>query len=921
MAQNQNIGLLGQYLTVNTAANTIIFNSNSSISTAFITGSGGGSSSGGFTVNTSVMTIGNTTVFTTSNSTHFFSGNSTVYGYGNSIADVLVSTSGNLVLLSTSITIANATVNVFVSNTNGIYTTGVVNAASLTVGTNFIANTTQLTISGINFSANGGTGTSGQVLTSNGSVGSPYWSTVSSGGGGGGFANGQSISVANLAITGVLSANASVGTSGYYLTSSGTGNTYWSAPTSLTSVRQQFTGDGTTTQFNIAGGYTPSSISVFVNGVLMRNATDVTVTSGSYITMAVAPLSGALIDVIGTVPTTYSSITPVSYSVTFSGSSNYLSVPNINFGTNNFTIEGWFYPTSVGSYVSFWGTDNATGVNPKLALYVQSGGGNLYLDNGGTIIMSVPTSNITTNAWNHIALVRAGTGTNQTTLYINGTPKSSNTLSTNLSSVTAPFNIGYIGEAGLNTFPGYISNFRIVNGTAVYTGAFTPPQTPLAAVQSASGSAIAAITGNQTVLLTCNAPTIVDGSNSPLTITNTGAATVSTSVVPTFTNVTINNTNASGGLALAPVQTANVTASAGYIYPINTSSGQIYVTLPASPVNGQQIAISDYTGTFTVNNCIINPNGNKINGSTANSVLNTSREGAAVVYVDSTQGWIGYGNFVSSPVGPYSVSYLIAAGGGGGGAGNGGGGGAGGLLTGTTSLVQGTTYTITVGSGGAAAGIPNNTNGTNGANSSITGLTVALGGGGGGSGGTATASIGGSGGGQGSNSTPNNASGTSGQGFAGGSGLVPGGTYGAMGGGGGASAVGANATTTVSGAGGAGLASSITGSSVTYAGGGGGGGDNRGSSNGLGGAGGGGAGGGTGNVSPVAGTVNTGGGGGGGGVNSSVTGIAGAAGGSGVVILSIPTGNYTGVKTGSPTVTTSGNFTILTFTSSGSYTA
>ena len=116
MAQNQNIGLLGQYLTVNTTANTITFNSNSSISTAFITGSGGGSSSGGFTVNTSVITIGNTTVFTTSNSTHFFSGNSTVYGYGNSIADVLVSTSGNLVLSSTSITIANATVNVFVSN-------------------------------------------------------------------------------------------------------------------------------------------------------------------------------------------------------------------------------------------------------------------------------------------------------------------------------------------------------------------------------------------------------------------------------------------------------------------------------------------------------------------------------------------------------------------------------------------------------------------------------------------------------------------------------------------------------------------------------------------------------------------------------------------------------------------------------------
>jgi hypothetical protein len=37
--------------------------------------------------------------------------------------------------------------------------------------------------------------------------------------------------------------------------------------------------------------------------------------------------------------------------------------------------------------------------------------------------------------------------------------------------------------------------------------------------------------------------------------------------------------------------------------------------------------------------------------------------------------------------------------------------------------------------------------------------------------------------------------------------------------------------------------------------------------------------------------------------------------------LSIPTANYSGTTTGSPTVTTSGSNTILTFTSSGTYTA
>jgi hypothetical protein len=58
--------------------------------------------------------------------------------------------------------------------------------------------------------------------------------------------------------------------------------------------------------------------------------------------------------------------------------------------------------------------------------------------------------------------------------------------------------------------------------------------------------------------------------------------------------------------------------------------------------------------------------------------------------------------------------------------------------------------------------------------------------------------------------------------------------------------------------------------------------------------------------------------GGGGGVGQA--GVAGI-GGSGVVILKILTTRYTGITTGSPTVTTSGSFTILKFTDSGSYTA
>jgi hypothetical protein len=67
--------------------------------------------------------------------------------------------------------------------------------------------------------------------------------------------------------------------------------------------------------------------------------------------------------------------------------------------------------------------------------------------------------------------------------------------------------------------------------------------------------------------------------------------------------------------------------------------------------------------------------------------------------------------------------------------------------------------------------------------------------------------------------------------------------------------------------------------------------------------------------------VNTGSGGGGGGGGAFLVGGAGGAGSSGVVILRMATAAYSGVTTGSPTVSTSGGDTILVFTGSGSYTA
>ena len=56
-------------------------------------------------------------------------------------------------------------------------------------------------------------------------------------------------------------------------------------------------------------------------------------------------------------------------------------------------------------------------------------------------------------------------------------------------------------------------------------------------------------------------------------------------------------------------------------------------------------------------------------------------------------------------------------------------------------------------------------------------------------------------------------------------------------------------------------------------------------------------------------------------VNYFIPPSSGGAGGSGVVILRMATASYSGTTSGSPSVTTSGSDTILTFTGSGTYTA
>ena len=249
-------------------------------------------------------------------------------------------------------------------------------------------------------------------------------------------------------------------------------------------------------------------------------------------------------------------------------------------------------------------------------------------------------------------------------------------------------------------------------------------------------------------------------------------------------------------------------------------------------------------------------------------------------------------NVSSNPT--FTISYIVV--GGGGGAGNNytydqaSGGGAGGFLTGSLNWASGITFVATRGLYGAV-GLNDDIfsyAGSNGGNSSLvySGNTILAYGGGGGGSGNFNGGNGGSGGGSGSiGSAP---TGVIGQGNNGG--VMNNGT-GEGAGGGGAGSIGGdpfydpNTDTDYSGIGGIGLASSITGSSIIYSVGGSGVGSNANPSN-----------------PPFWGNAGS-----GGNLQSTGQGNVLGNGFNGVVIISIPSTKYTGLITGSPSVTTDGS--------------
>jgi hypothetical protein len=174
----------------------------------------------------------------------------------------------------------------------------------------------------------------------------------------------------------------------------------------------------------------------------------------------------------------------------FDGTGDNLTVPDndvFSMGNGNFTIEFWMYPLSSNRQFITWQGDNS-GTNSSASFSVEITStskvrGSVY--SSGAAYDATSVASITTNAWTHVALVRNG---NTNTLYLNGSSDGTvSVVGVFVDNSAQPVKIGdYTTAGGGLPFSGYLSGFRIVKGTAVYTANFTPPTAPLTAITNTS---------------------------------------------------------------------------------------------------------------------------------------------------------------------------------------------------------------------------------------------------------------------------------------------------------------------------------------------------------------------------------------------------------------------------------------------------
>jgi len=171
--------------------------------------------------------------------------------------------------------------------------------------------------------------------------------------------------------------------------------------------------------------------------------------------------------------------------VYFDGSGDYListeSSDEYDFPNSDWTIEYFSYCTSEPTdAASFSNTKSFTSGYRSILVNQNSGELKLLVNTTGSgAWTTVGTTTNSLNIWRHIALVR-NSGT--ITFYVDGNSIGSTTDTPYDTVNNDTVYFGRNGGDGSGYFSGFLSNVRIIKGTALYTSNFTPPTAPITAV-------------------------------------------------------------------------------------------------------------------------------------------------------------------------------------------------------------------------------------------------------------------------------------------------------------------------------------------------------------------------------------------------------------------------------------------------------
>jgi hypothetical protein len=155
----------------------------------------------------------------------------------------------------------------------------------------------------------------------------------------------------------------------------------------------------------------------------------------------------------------------------FDGTADYLTTKSdssFGFGTGDYTIEAWVYPTSIRNGENLIYATDVTGGTSFGFNQTQ-----VYIGARGVAYDLQVTYTVVANVWTHLAATRQS-GTVR--IFANGSLISSGTVTRN-----CPQGPGVIGDYPTltgNGLTGYIDELRITKGVARYTANFTPPNAP-----------------------------------------------------------------------------------------------------------------------------------------------------------------------------------------------------------------------------------------------------------------------------------------------------------------------------------------------------------------------------------------------------------------------------------------------------------